>query len=108
MPVSTSGSTNLSTNRDGVITRALRIIGAIGQGETASATQITEGAEALNDLVKEFQADGMPLWKIKFLTPFVYTATPTYLIGLNSTINQTAPLKILQVRNKNNSVTPAL
>ena len=46
----TSGLYALSTTRDGIITRALRIIGAIGQGETPTATAITEASEALNDL----------------------------------------------------------
>lgn len=94
--------------RDQITTRALRICGTIGTGETPSASQLTEGAEALNDLCKEWQADGMPLWKIGAPTPFAYTATNLYTIGVNSTINTAAPLKILFARNKNSISTPAL
>jgi hypothetical protein len=43
----TSGNFNLTTNRDAIIARALRIVGAIGQGETPSTTAITEGAKLL-------------------------------------------------------------
>ncbi len=102
----TSGATLWSANRDLIIGRALRLCGAIGQGETASAAAVTEAAEALNDLTKELQADGMPLWKIRTYTAFSYTATTTYNIGIGSTVNQTAPLKILQAFNRRTDVTP--
>ena len=62
--MATSGSTNYATNRDALITGALRVIGAVAQGETPTATQINEGAEALNFVVKAWHADGMPLWAI--------------------------------------------
>lgn len=104
--VATSGATLHSRSRDQIITRALRIIGAIGQGETAGANAITEGAEALNAITKELITDGMPLWKIKTYTAFAYTATQTYLIGTGSTVNQVAPMKILQAWNRDTSVTP--
>jgi len=95
----TSGSYNYTTTRDGIITRALRIVGAIGQGETPSATAITEAAEALNDLVKEWESDGMSLWCVR-----QYSFTPTaeksvYTIGVGQVapeINAIAPNKVLQ------------
>lgn len=102
----TSGKTLWSANRDLIIGRSLRIIGAIGQGETPAAEAITEAAEALNDLCKELQADGMPLWKVRTYTAFAYTATTSYTIGIGSTVNQTAPLKILQAYNRDTTVTP--
>ncbi len=101
-----SGTTNWTVQRDDIINRALRICGAIGQGETATANAITEGATALNALVKEYQADGMPLWKINQLTGITYTATNTYTIGKSQTVNQTAPLKVLQAFNRNTAVSP--
>lgn len=108
----TSLSYNHTTTRDGIITRALRIVGAIGQGETPSATAITEAAEALNDLVKEWQADGMSLWCIR---EYHFTPTDgvnTYNIGsglLSPHINDIAPLKILQAWTRVNSLdTPIL
>lgn len=104
-----SGTTDyFYAQRDQITTRALRIVGAIGTGETPVASQLTEGAEALNDLCKEWQSDGMPLWKITAPTPFAYTATKTYTIGSGSTIVTPAPLKILFARNKNSISTPAL
>lgn len=92
----TSGLVNYSTSRDTIITRALRIIGAIGQGETPSSTAVTEAAEALNDLVKEWQTDGMPLWALS-----VFTVTYTESVS-NYTVSN-GPLKITQAWNRNSS-----
>jgi hypothetical protein len=105
MSATASGTTNWSHNRDDIISRALRICGNLGQGETPSANAITEGAMALNDLVKEYQADGMPLWKINTVQ-FVYTLTNSYSVGIGKTVNNVAPLKILQAFNRDTSVTP--
>ncbi len=104
--VATSGTTLWSTNRDAIITRALRIIGAAGQGDTAYTASITEGAEALNDMVKAWEADGMPLWKVRQQGPFTLTATNSFQIGTGSTFSAPAPLKILQAWLKDTSVTP--
>lgn len=106
MANTTSGTTNWTVQRDDIITRALRICGVLGQGETASTAAITEGATALNALVKEYQTDGMPLWKIVQYTGITYTATNTYTIGIGQTVNQVAPLKVLQAFNRDTSVTP--
>lgn len=103
--MATSGSTNFATNRDSLIAGALRIIGAIAQGETPSATLYTEAAEALNMLVKAMQADGMPLWALKKYS-ITLTATGDYTIGLSATVNTPKPLKIIQafLRNTSSSV----
>jgi hypothetical protein len=87
----TSGAYNYSTTRDAIILRSLRIIGAIGQGETAAqnATAVTEAAEALNDLCKEWEADGMPLWAISKWPVIPTESLSTYLI-----VN--GPLKVIQ------------
>ncbi len=105
--MATSGTTNLTTTRDGIITRALRIVGAIAQGETATANAITEGAEALNDIVKEMQTDGMPLWKITTISPFTLTATEQYSIGSGATVDTPAPLKVLQAFRRDSILSPA-
>jgi len=93
--MATSGSSNFATSRDQLIAGALRMAGAIAQGETASATLVSEAAEALNMLVKAMQADGMPLWAIKKYS-ITLTATADYTIGAGSTVNTPKPLKVLQ------------
>lgn len=98
-----SGSYNYSATRDDIIKRALRIIGAIGQGETPTSTQFTECSQALNDLVKEWQGDGMQMWRYLLSSAITYVANQkAYTIGVSATgSNQTAPLKILQAFNRN-------
>lgn len=101
-----SNSTNYTTSRDAIITRALRIVNEIATGETPSATRISECALVLNDIFKEWEALGMQLWKITTF-PITLTAnTGSYTIGIGSTVNVTAPTKILHCYSRNTSVTP--
>lgn len=97
--MATSGSTDYSVNRDGIITRALRLIGVVAQGETPTTDQITEGAVALNGLVKAWQADGMPLWAIKATDIPLVSGQKDYTIGLGMNVNIPKPLKLLQSYN---------
>lgn len=94
--MATSGLTTWNMTRDGIIQAAYRKLGVVADGVTASATQITNGAEALNNLIYAWHADGMPLWAIK---EFVFNLTQgqnAYPIGLGQTLNVPAPLKIIQ------------
>lgn len=100
--MTTSSSTNFEVTRDQIIKGALRLIGVLAQGETPSADQVTEASEALNLLVKAWQADGMPLWAIK-KNNFSMTATASYTIGNGMTIDTPKPLRIIQAFNRNNS-----
>lgn len=91
----TSGSTNYATSRDNLIKGALRLIGVLAQGETPSTDQVTEASEALNFLVKAWQADGMPLWGIKEYELTLTASTAKYRIGLSQTVNISKPLRII-------------
>lgn len=93
--MATSGSTNYATSRDNLIKGALRLIGVLAQGETPSTDQVTEAAEALNYLVKAWQADGMPLWGIKEYELTLVASTAKYRIGLGQTVNISKPLRII-------------
>lgn len=91
-----SGSTDFSITRDQLITGALRIIGAIAQGETPNAQQISEASEALNMLVKAWQADGMPIWVTKEYTLQPLNDQPNYVPTVKL-------LKVIQAYNRNNT-----
>ncbi len=98
---STSGTTTLATTRDLIILRALRIIGAIGSGETAAqnTTLITESAQVLNELCKEWEADGMPLWAIReYVVPCAANVAQYYIAN--------GPLKVLQGWRRDSTSTP--
>jgi hypothetical protein len=98
-----SGSTNYTTTRNDIINRALRIIGAVGQGETLNPSSgvYTEAAQALNELLKEWVADGMQLWKIFEDSITLTASTASYTIGIGATVNTVAPTKILQAYLRN-------
>jgi len=103
--MSTSGTTTWSLQRDAVINGALRKLSVLSGGSTPEAFEITNAAEALNAMIKGFQADGMPVWAIKKFTFTMVNGTPAYSIGVGQTLNTPMPLKVLQAyRNQANSV----
>jgi hypothetical protein len=63
--MASTNSFDFVVTRDQIITDAHLHIGAIGEGETPSANQVTEAARMLNMIVKLRAADGMPLWALK-------------------------------------------
>ena len=93
--MATSGITTFDLTRDNIINAALRKIGVVAKGQTAETEDITNGAQALNVMLKGFQTKGMPLWAIQEYT-FPLTATRSYTIGVGRTTNTPAPLKITQ------------
>ncbi|MDE3208346.1 MAG: hypothetical protein KGL58_05855, partial [Pseudomonadota bacterium] len=75
---------------------AYRKLGVLADGVTLSPTQITNGAEALNNLIYAWHADGMPLWAIKEYTFNLTQGQNQYSIGVAQALNTPAPLKIFQ------------
>jgi hypothetical protein len=59
--------------RNKIISRALRLIGAVPQGDSPFADQLADGSDALNSLMKSFNV-GTKLWKVR-----------TYSLQLNDT-----------------------
>lgn len=98
--MSTSGSTVFNLTRDQIITSALRMIGAIAQGESPTATQISEAAEALNIMIKAWEADGMPLWGLEESDITLVAGVNLYQIGIGKSVNIPKPLKVIQAWNR--------
>ena len=69
--MATSGSIDFTRTRDQIINRALRICGVLSQGDTPSTEQTVESSEALNTMIKSWQAEGTTLWDVQW-----ETATP--------------------------------
>ena len=59
--MATSGSIDYVVTRDDIITEALELLGVLGEGQSASANQLSSCARTLNMMVKSWQADGMNL-----------------------------------------------
>jgi hypothetical protein len=109
--MATSGSYNYKATSDEVCRRALRIVGALGQGETPDTTTYTETREALNALIKEWQADGMQLWRIQTNSITLVAGTASYTIGIGGTVAVAPPLKVINayIRTTSTSIdTPLL
>jgi hypothetical protein len=94
--MATSNSTDWSLNRDQVISSALRKLGVLPSGGTPSTAQVNDATDALQALVKAFQADGMPVWKIASQSFTVVDGTASYTVGPSQTINCPKPLRIVQ------------
>ncbi len=94
--MATSSSTNFAVTRDDIIKGALRLCGALALGETPSADQVSEASDALNMLVKAWQADGMAIWARGEYTLALTLDAKSYNIGTGQTVNIAKPLKITQ------------
>jgi hypothetical protein len=94
--MATSNSTNWSLNRDQVISSALRKLGVLPSGGTPSTAQVNDATDALQALVKAFQADGMPLWKVHTTSFSTVAGTYIYSVGPSQTVDSPKPLRILQ------------
>lgn len=102
--MTTSGTSTFNPTRDQIIKGALRLVGALSQGEEPTADQVTEASEALNMLVKAWESDSMPLWGLEEHTIDLVTGVNTYKIGTGQDIDIPKPLRILQAWNSNNNI----
>jgi len=94
MAISNSYDWNLT--RTEIISDALRIAGALGEWETASATRLSRLTSILNGIIKMKQQIGMPLWKISSLgLPILSFGGNIITVGQGSaTIVAAKPLKL--------------
>lgn len=108
--MATSGTYTWSTNTSTVINAALRKINRLGDFEsvTSGDNRYDKALLALNPLLQRNAVlHGMPLWavneaSIAFSTTGLNTTSGT-LIGLSQTINQVAPLRVIQAIRRDSS-----
>jgi len=75
-----SNSTVWELTRDQIITAALRKLGVLNKGDSADATELSEGQTALNGLIARFNTLGMPLWKRTEVAVTLVNGTSSYTI----------------------------
>ena len=78
----TSGSINLTATRDDIITEALELVGALAEGDSPTAAQLTSCARTFNYMTKAMQADGLNLFAVQQVYLFLNKDQSSYsLIG---------------------------
>lgn len=92
--MSTSGVSINQMSGDDIINAAYRKLVVIGLGQTANAQQITDGRQALNNIVAEFRTLGMSIWARRELLLPLVQGQSTYVLGVGQAVNTPYPLKM--------------
>lgn len=79
--MATSGSTDYNATRNDIITSAYGICGAIALGESASNEEVQVAGDALQKMIKAWQAEGTQLWKNEEVVVFLNVGTEKYSLG---------------------------
>lgn len=84
--MATSGTVTLATNRDEIIELAMKVIGKLGEGETATAEEVSDCGKLLNFMCKQWVgkadfAPGLKLWKRRRGDLFLSSTTGVYSLG---------------------------
>ena len=79
--MTTSASVDYQSSRTNFIETALKLCGVLREGVSASSAQLTDGAHALNIIMKSMQSAGMPLWAIRESAVFPIEDVNTVTLG---------------------------
>ena len=79
--MTTSASVDYQSSRTNFIETALKLCGVLREGVSASSSQLTDGAHALNIIMKSFHSMGMPLWAIRESAVFPIEDVNTVTLG---------------------------
>lgn len=82
--MTTSGTSTLSRNRDQIIASALRKVSAFESGETPDDQSVRDASDALNALIKHWQASGIEIWTTEEAILFPVADQRRYTIGGSS------------------------
>jgi hypothetical protein len=77
-----------------VVTDALREIGVLAAGETASAEDALSGLSALNRLIDQWRTEELNCYKTDRSTWTIVSGTQQYTLGIGGTINIARPVYI--------------
>lgn len=106
--MATSGTYAFDVTRDQVIEAALRSLGVIGAGETATAEDRTNAAFALNLIMKSLPIETWLLWCYQDIAVPLVSGTASYTLGPTGTVVGVRPLRIAKGWMRNTNVTPPI
>jgi hypothetical protein len=75
-----------------IITRAMRIVGVLGQNETPNSSEVNDGLVSLNDLLDSWDTDETYIYTIQSSTFPLTSGVNTYTIGIGGTFNTDRPI----------------
>lgn len=91
--MTTSNATTFNLTSDQLVAAGLRKIAVLGDGQSPSVTQLANGTQALNVMLKALMAKGMPLW---VMSEYDVPLTTSKAYTLTAATNIPAPLKVTQ------------
>lgn len=81
-----------------LVGRALKLIGAIAAGETATSDEAADAFSRLNDLLDDWGAERLTVFSVTRNTPYTLTSgTASYTIGTGGSMNIARPVWIENV-----------
>lgn len=89
-----------------LITRALRLLGVYEAGETPSPEDLSDGLEALNDMLDDWATQQLTSPYIKRTTWTIVSGTAAYTIGDGGTVNIARPTALKQIQFVDTSTDP--
>ena len=88
--MSTSGSVNFNNTRNEIILAAYQMIGYVGYEESSVSSTAQTAAEGfLNRMIKDWQLDGIHLWKRAQCTLFLQADQVKYILGATDHCSET-------------------
>lgn len=97
--MSTSGVTSFSANRDTIVRRALRMVGAFPSTDLPRPEQQTDAIAVLNMMLKEWSVEGF-LWLRQFVTVTLVAGQNNYELGPDGTPVIDRPLHVYSANRK--------
>jgi len=95
----------MATVRD-VITTALKEIGVLAAGETATADDAADGFAMLNRLIDQKAAERLFIYTVTRTTWTIVSGTGTYTVGTGGTVNVARPVIIEHISFQDTSTSP--
>ena len=97
--MSTSGVTSFMANRDTIVRRSLRMVGAFPSTDLPRPEQLVDAITVLNLMLKEWSAEGF-LWLRQFVEITLVASQNDYTLGPNGTPAIDRPLHVFSANRK--------
>ena len=102
--MSLSNSFDFTLSRDALIKRAMLMMGVISSSQTPTSDEISSASDALNLMLKAWQADGIQLWTVTNESVTPVQGREVYTMGPSGNITTTAkPVEVLEVYRRDTS-----